>query len=104
VGVEVGVAVGVAVGVGVGVVVAWPKFQGLAVEVRTTISMLSPISVRLSTQGSGVALAPVQVATSVPALKTSMASGSRPAIEECKSNTRIKGSSAVAEGAVISTC
>jgi hypothetical protein len=41
VGVAVGVAVGVgsvvAVGVGVGVSLDRPKFQGLAVEVRTTI-------------------------------------------------------------------
>ena len=99
----VGDAVGETVGDTVGVAVDFPKFQGLAVDVRMMIWMLSPTKVRLSTQGSGTAPAPVQAPIKTLALNISNAFGSVPAIEECRLNVTISGFSTLASGAVILT-
>jgi hypothetical protein len=103
VAVAVGVAVAVAVGVAVGVAVDSPKFQGLVVEVRTmtvVVGVVGLLSVMLSTQGSGVAPAPVQgSATCTPALNTTSGLGTG----LNSSNASISGSAAVAAGASIFT-
>ncbi len=105
VGVGVGVAVAVDVGVGVGVGAITPKFQALALDVRTTMTISSPTRLRLSTQGSGSASPAVLQAPigPVPSLNISIAFSSVPPMEVWILNSMTSGAVVVAAGAVMTT-
>src|SRR3990170_6300186 len=89
--------------------VARPKFQSLAIEVRTVIcTSPSPSSALLETQGSGEAVpgAPLQAGTTTPFLNIWIVFWFSPVgmSEESIRKTRTSGSVVVAGGAVMLTC